>query len=120
MCDCRIKFSKTKIASSARWERDLGLCPLLAYRDEEAGNVQREASSVLIEVRQWIAEGNRIEVSTGVELAGTSHSVVVDKRSSHVDVEETSSPKRGKWKRLARLNQVIQGCVIGLWLQVNG
>ncbi|KAL5753903.1 hypothetical protein ACOSP7_022123 [Xanthoceras sorbifolium] len=42
------------------------------------------------------------EGSAGVESMGTGHSVVLDQRRSQLEVEEISSPKRRKWKRLAR------------------
>ncbi|KAL5826807.1 hypothetical protein ACOSQ4_018604 [Xanthoceras sorbifolium] len=47
-------------------------------------------------------DSHQVELSTDLDSVGTGHSIVLDQRRSQVDVEETSSAKRRKWKRMTR------------------
>ncbi|KAL5782010.1 hypothetical protein ACOSP7_007039 [Xanthoceras sorbifolium] len=67
------------------------------------------ASSKIIEVGQLVAEDVLFQQHVadkdqtgGPDSVGTGYSVVVDQRRTRADAKEISSPKRRKWKHLAR------------------
>ncbi|KAL5852100.1 hypothetical protein ACOSQ3_007218 [Xanthoceras sorbifolium] len=61
------------------------------------------ASSKIIEVGQLVAEDVLFHLGdVGPDSVGTGYSVVVDQRRTRADAKEISSPKRRKWKHLAR------------------
>ncbi|KAL5849157.1 hypothetical protein ACOSQ4_007170 [Xanthoceras sorbifolium] len=78
----------------------------VANKDQTGGAISVSLNTVdLVVFYSTISDSIRVENSlgdVGPDSVGTGYSVVVDQRSTRADAKEISSPKRRKWKHLAR------------------